>query len=419
MTSVCVGSGPSQPKSGVDPSVTVDVPYIQSLLPAGLSWAFPYLPYMQGLVIGDVATFCSADPPTWTVPSATEILDFLTGGPTGAYLTVNQFLQDITRAYLWYALCECVSGTQPTPPTPPTAPTGAPVPNPPAITDPPGQPGATTPCFLGSDSVYSSVSSIDGVAQTLTTTSATAHEVHWGPYPTHDEFFQRNVNTIRLVTRRTQVGAGPHQNITWSIRWQSRTAFLFNQVVTHSPDGVDHVYDLIPPDGATNMILQYFVSATSTDTWRVHIEGYCNVPPGGTSTTTVCCPPDPTLLAMLTRLQQAVELIQRQAVPFSYVYGDNHAGLSGDGEISVQGLIGVSVDVTTLPASYGRASGTPERLFDVGFVTLGTDDGWSSTRRIDSDGALVLPGAAGVFTRVGYSLAPGVQVAIRELVREP
>jgi len=121
---------------------------------------------------------------------------------------------------------------------------------------------------------------------------------------------------------------------------------------------------------------------------------------------------------MLDRILGMVTLIQRQQVPFAYVYGSNHTALSGDGELSVSGLLGVSVDVTTLPASYGVADGTPETHFGLGYINLGTDDGWTSARSIDHDGTLLLPSAAGVFTRIGYSLSAGVVVDIRELVRE-
>jgi hypothetical protein len=114
-----------------------------------------------------------------------------------------------------------------------------------------------------------------------------------------------------------------------------------------------------------------------------------------------------------------VTLIQRQAAPFAYVYGTNHTALSGSGALDVSGLIGCSVDVTTLPNSYGRAGGVPEELFGLGFVTLGTIDGYETSRHIDHDGTLFLPPGAGAYTKIGYSLSPGVVVSIRELVREP
>ena len=114
-----------------------------------------------------------------------------------------------------------------------------------------------------------------------------------------------------------------------------------------------------------------------------------------------------------------VTLIQRQAAPFGYVYGANHTALSGQGSISVADLIGVSVDVTTIPVGTSVEGGTPNQYFDLGYVTLGTTDGYSTSRRIDHDGTLFLPAAAGVFTTIGYTLGAGVVADIRELVREP
>jgi hypothetical protein len=149
----------------------------------------------------------------------------------------------------------------------------------------------------------------------------------------------------------------------------------------------------------------------------MEVTAYCGGQPG--QLVAPCCPPDPRLTQLIMSLIGQVQLIQRQAVPFAYVYGTNHTGLSGNGELTVTGLIGASVDVTTLPSSYGQVDGTPVELFDLGFITFGTTDGWQKSIRIDHDGSLMLPPAAGAFTRLGYTLSPGVVVAIRELVREP
>jgi hypothetical protein len=156
---------------------------------------------------------------------------------------------------------------------------------------------------------------------------------------------------------------------------------------------------------------------TGTDDITCTVDYYCNgAGPGGSA---ACCPPDPTIVAMLTALQQAVTLIQRQAAPFAYVYGTNHTALTGNGSFAVSSLIGVSVDITTIPAWKGSVSGSPVEYFELGFVTLGTADGYETSRRLDHDGTLMIPPQAGVFTTVGYTLPPGVVVSIRELVREP
>jgi hypothetical protein len=79
----------------------------------------------------------------------------------------------------------------------------------------------------------------------------------------------------------------------------------------------------------------------------------------------------------------------------------------------------MSVSVTTLPDSYGRADGVPVTLFEIGYVSLFTTSGFfAEPMRITSEGRVYFPHAAGVVTHVSYSLAPGVEVSIRELVRE-
>jgi hypothetical protein len=155
----------------------------------------------------------------------------------------------------------------------------------------------------------------------------------------------------------------------------------------------------------------------NTTTFSMQLDVWCGQLPN--QALGPCCAPDERLVAQINSILTAVTLLQRQTAPFGYVYGANHTALSGDGSIAVSDLIGVSIDVTTLPGSYGEMIGTPTELFGLGFVTLGTADGWESSRRIDHDGTLFLPGAAGVFTLIGYTLRPGVVVSIRELIREP
>jgi hypothetical protein len=214
-------------------------------------------------------------------------------------------------------------------------------------------------------------------------------------------------------------GAGPHPSVSVYIEWRDvsnallATEFLFT--VASGAAASAFTTRKSPTNGGFSIIT---VNSSSTDNIQVHYDYYGdNCVPGGFLSP--CCPPDPVSQSTLDAILQVVTLIQRQAAPFSYVVGTNHTALTGHGSFAVSGLIGVSVDVTTLPTSYGTRDGSPVELFDVGFVTLGTADGYEMSRRIDHDGALVLPPGAGVYTAVGYTLAPGVVVAIRELVREP
>lgn len=121
----------------------------------------------------------------------------------------------------------------------------------------------------------------------------------------------------------------------------------------------------------------------------------------------------------LAELRALVELIQRQEVPFGFVDGTVHAGLSGTGVLTVSGLLGLRVDLTTIPAYIGYIEGDPRSYFDVGQVALGTANGFSRRELLRHDPQLILSGEAGLYTRVGYTFPPGVVATITELLREP
>jgi hypothetical protein len=121
----------------------------------------------------------------------------------------------------------------------------------------------------------------------------------------------------------------------------------------------------------------------------------------------------------LQELRELVTLIQRQEVPFGFVDGTPHPGLTGEGQLTVSGLLGIRVDLTTIPAYVGRIDGTPTVYFDVGYVALGTTTGFQRRDIIRHDPQFIWSGEAGLFTRVGYTFPPGVVATITELLREP
>lgn len=403
--SIC-SSGASHAKAGVPPGVVVDQTYMQSILPPEIAWLYPILPYSRSLLIGDVAAFCAVDPPSFTVPSALEIANFLTGGPLNDYLTVNDFVDNIVKYYLWYRLCECTSGTTPSPATGPSEPTGAPVINPPTLVTGP----LVSPCATWTVSGGGAAGGADfrpylneplPPGATSVRISQTQHPDSSASNSTNETAFSTSpLSPVSYVQRNTAGSLNTR-------RGGTPPDVMFKQTVATWPS-TDKQFILNDGTSATGGV--------PADTVTFVLEWFCGTTPGQGCAN---CPPDPQLIALLTSMANAITLIQRQAAPFGYIYGTNHAGLSGTGAISVSDLIGVAVDVTTLPSSYGQSAGTPVELFDLGFVTLGTSDGYEQSRRIDHDGTLFLPPAAGVYTTIGYTLHPGVVVSIRELVREP
>jgi len=125
-----------------------------------------------------------------------------------------------------------------------------------------------------------------------------------------------------------------------------------------------------------------------------------------------------TLTNKLDWTRELVTLLQRQGVPFAYVKGATHTGLTGTGQFAVQGILGLSVSVTTMPFNVGSYADNPASYFDLGWLSFGTADGYERSLPIRHQHDLLL-GVSPAVTLVAYSLPPGEVAAITELVREP
>jgi len=397
---VCTGA--SQAKAGTPVRVFVDATYVKNLLPIGLSWLYPYLPFMHGLEIGDVGTFCSTDPPTFSLPTSDQFLAFIVGGPFTQVQVVNDFLQDLTRAYLWYQLCECASGS-PTPITDPTEPTDMPAVNPSPYVSPP----SVSACQTNDSGNQAQLGTLNYGLLPIGLPNSTG----WLPLPSGASSVKLTCSNIanggnpKRIAFRMNVRdiAGSQTNIQSGVIQASGNTTVFTKTIPAT--AVEFYVDAAEE-----------VGAATTNLARAIAEFFCGSGPGQTSVP--CCPPDPIATGLMRQILDMVTLVQRQAVPFAYVAGTAHSGLSGGGSFSIQGLLGVKINVTTLPASYGRAGTSPTEYFDLGFVTFGTSDGWPTAVRVERATQLVLPARCSVYTDFEYDLAPGVVATITELVRE-
>lgn len=119
----------------------------------------------------------------------------------------------------------------------------------------------------------------------------------------------------------------------------------------------------------------------------------------------------------LQLLRQDVTLIQRQKVPFAYIGSTVHPGLTGSGHFTVQGLLGVRVELTTIPAGIGETSDDPLILLRAGWIATGTADGWR--RSVPVSHSPLWVDVEPDDTRIGYTFVAGVVATIEEFVREP
>jgi hypothetical protein len=407
--SICA-SGSSVAKPGVPAGVVVDQGYVQSLLPPVLSWLYPYLPYMHALEIGNVASFCAADPPSWSLPLATQFLAFLTGSPLADVLAVNGFLTNITSAYLWNQLCTCSSGAAPPPPTAPSDPGGLPALNPPVAVGP----GVNAGCgtyqsdqvvpFANGDWTNLLGAVVVGTDAPVTSVPlpAGATKLHWvASHPHVNDPLSGSVTQLQFTAAGANIAGG--SSLTFAAGF-----------------GGDHTADLAVPATATGFTLACSSSNSAhPDPYPQSglVTFYCGNNPG--TTAAPCCPPDPIMTGLLSRILQMVTLQQRQTAPFAYVPGPIHSGLTGEGFVSVQGILAALAVITAMPPGLSDDSSTPSRTADLGWINFGTDDGYDPPLTIQSASQFCTPALPGVYTKIGYSMKPGITLELRELVREP
>jgi hypothetical protein len=417
--SICT-SGSSTTKPGVPAAVYVDSNYAQSLLPSALAFLYPYLPFMHGLEIGNVATFCTSDPPIIpAIPSAADIAAFVSGSSLSSALNVNEFLQNLTKTYLWYGLCQCSDTTSPALPSAPADPGGLIAVNPGPYV---ALPINSTPCQTasGADTRSLPVGGGYGAVDLIGTGSGA------GSFAGDGLLAPTGINTYRFTFTNTAGPTNP-DSLKFSVSGAKGSVVgvagvganlpaMFTQITVAS--GGSTTVDIVADPLITRLYLNatFVAHPNTTNVASFTMQAFCGAAPNATSRS--CCPPDPISTGMLNSILNLVTLIQRQAVPFAYIASTSHAGLSGAGTLAISGLIGAKVDLTTTPGSLGVEGTTPAQLFDAGWITFGVTDGYPSSFRLTHDPQVFLPPRCGLFTTLAYDLHPGVVVTITELLRE-
>lgn len=394
MTAGCVGGGPSHAKPGTELIVRYSAGLLAAIFAAyDLTWLIPVIP-LVGLADIPLTSFCAADPPTLTALTAAESTALLNLSFGADFDSGLGKVKDLILNTIWHDACECVSGAT-TPLTPPTPPVGT------GITQFPN--AGNLPCGGGgrdqnlaeqwgnggtfgrfiADLTPSSKECVVTLNSTISTGGG------WDPL-------------ITLNFRKDSGGGahiGPDYNFT-----VARTGVTVCRVPVPAGAGVLHMLWIGPGGTAAIDLVNY------------QVELLCAP---GTGPLQGCCPPDPATQSYLDNILQLVTLIQRQIVPFAHVLGTVHAGLTGQGTIGVSGLLGVKLDLTTIPASYGVEIGSPDYHFDLGWLSVLTPDGFIDQRRISAQLTSWLPRLMSDATVIGYSLNPGVVGTITEILREP
>lgn len=399
MTAIC-GGGASRPRSVAPGAVFLAGEAVAAILQArfGLSptW-ISLLGFAAGQSI-DLTTFCATDPPTMPTFTNLDVVALLQQNELispGAYDKFARLIQ----IGAWYTFCECSSVATPSPPAGPAYPTDAPVVNPPGLIPSP----TTTPCF-------------SRVGRSVAPGSSIVGNVDPTPIPP-------GPGTSAWING-TVIQHGTTRPAYWEVYpfyIASTGAQTAGAMVHLNAAGTPLVRIADPPSDTAQMYVRVAQPSpySSADEIALQLNIYCDgqLPSGGAGG--ACCPPDPTVLQRLDALFNLVTIMQRQEVPFAYIHGTTHTGLTGEGHITVQGLIGALVTLTTIPGNVGLQSGDPLVYWEAGWINWGNADGSTPREFISASPQISLPRAAGQYTRIGYSLQPDVVATITELVREP
>jgi hypothetical protein len=392
VTALC-GGGTSAPF----PESAAYVRYSSALLAARLAlvdtgWLIPIVPL---LTLPDLllSEFCASDPPPVPVftPAEIDSLIQLQEGP--AFDSGLPKVRDWALNAIWTDLCHCTSGTY-TPPLPPAQPTGSLV----VLTQQANGPAACqTNNWIGQGT--NPGGPLQGGFGGIAFPSP-------GPLVLHID------DTSNIVQP-------PGFGTTWHLQW-TNSVFTVLSETTFRMEVTDRhkTLDFVPPVGSAAYNIRCQSDAGSGEMNHTFVVTFwCNgeTPPAAG---TPCCLPDTGTQALLDSLMTYVKLLQRQLTPFAYVHGATHTGLTGNGQIAVNGLLGVKLTPGALPPDVGITEGDPDELWLDSWINWGNDDGWTAREFLRTSPQVSMPQLAGQFTRVAYSLRPGLSVDLVELVRE-
>lgn len=125
------------------------------------------------------------------------------------------------------------------------------------------------------------------------------------------------------------------------------------------------------------------------------------------------------IVNILAQIQTSISYNRYAPPMMKYQTGTRHVGLSGDGQFSVSGILGVVAQFTTLPPRVGVSIGDPNRIWEVGWINVGTDDGWHTRAWMTANPWMFYPPDMPNMTQIGYSVPHDVVVDLVELVPAP
>lgn len=422
MSAPSCAPGTSQPIPGLQTTFYLTGGTLALLASAlGLTWLAEVFGFVGGLSF-NLTDICNVDPPADPGLTAADI-----------YCALNPFfnvcdqasalakLTNLLVRFAWFQWCECVGASTPAAPTVPSAPSGTPTINPVTIIG--NQ--TSTQCFDSGTSLpigpvtaavnygtwqlpgipvpYTQYFSggIDQPASPLPnpTPLSAQFTLHVNNEGAHAGTYSLDIIDVTTTTFGT-IAAG-------QINLAAVNSTTTTAIFALSPNTVALAWQMSPGN-----------VGTQTNTFTLDVKFFCNGNAIGGNNTLGCCPPDPNLMAAIADIQQLVTFVQRYLVPFAFVSGTSHAGLTGTSNVGVAQLIGLLVTVTAYPANPRTSPGNPTYYFDLGWISLSETGGMILEHRVSQLEFYWFPKEAQLADHVNWFLNPGVTITIQELYAE-
>lgn len=430
MTTVC-GGGASGPQAGFNETVVITSAAVEAgLTLIGLEpVALLLAPFIAGETY-DLTTFCLVDPPADPGLTAGDLIDVTNFiDPTVSIPAINKVRQWF-KSWYWYQVCKCTSTTTPAPPA---------LSNPGGYTQNPSLPSQGNGfCFQGTASVSGSQTTVPGPTDVTGALAPT----NGAPITGVDGVFGSGffnvlaypipptMNRIDLyytsVAYDPAISAGQRITAAFNFFLSDGTWLSGLGAGQAGPPAPENSNTVIRGDSSWNSSATHFSIAVGNpgygnsphSTVKQTLALRSQVTCAGSALQSECCPPDPTIELKLNQIiGMLTALFGTAPAPFSgYATATVHSGLSGNGTLTLDDSpIAVKVAITTDIATGGIDSGSPDYLFDRGYVVpiISAGPVRAEARLVYNPQVFLMPA---LVEQLGYSLAPGLVVTVTELV---
>lgn len=434
MTAVC-GGGTSEAKPGFNQTVIVTGAIVEgSLVISGLEAIAALIsPFLAGTVY-DLTTFCNVDPPADPGLTTQDLLDLTNWRDPSRSIPALGKLRTWFESWYWYDVCRCTSTPQPTAPTPSNPGN--------VVSTNPGLPVSSSPCWnvtrqfvtvaspnnTTTENADLSTLMLPNLAPSLpngTFSPGTPLAVTLYTIPTGARDITFTISSVPDITNSSTFAeaflyffdsTGLLLHVANS---QISETLLEPQLITGGTHPNTAHWPGSVPTNAVYWAVQFSSQNTVSTTITLTLQFSCAA--GASLDTQPCCPPDPSID---TRLQQIYGLLQSiyQGLPtpvHSYADGTAHAGLSGNGTVTLVGApLAIRVNITTDSPALGLGAGNPTYLFDRGFIVPVVNNApiRGESRLVYNPQMFPLPALT---EQIGYSLHPGIVATVTELVAGP